>query len=57
METIAGLIRQFPEGSFILILAFIWACERAVSSFFNRNRPSCDCDCCGVEDDEEEEED
>lgn len=57
MEIIAGLIREFPFGSFIIILAVLWACERVVTSFINRNKPAapqCECDCC--EDAEEEDE-
>ena len=58
MSEIAGLIRQFPEGSFFLLLALIWACERIGVSFVNRNKPTvqCDCDCCGEEWEEDEEE-
>ena len=59
MSEIANLIRQFPEGSFLLLLALIWACERMVVSAVNRNRPlvqKCDCECCHLDDDEEDEE-
>jgi len=54
MEIIASLIKEFPFGSFIIILAALWAFERMVTSFINRNKPivQCDCNCC-----EEEEED
>ncbi len=60
MHEIAGLIREFPFGSFIVILSALWACERVASSFINRNKPTapqCDCDCCLEEDEDEEDED
>lgn len=59
MHEIAGLIREFPFGSFIVILSVLWACERVASAFINRNKPECDCECCSTDsddDDEEEEE-
>ena len=58
MEIVAGLIREFPFGSFIIILAVLWAGERVVTALINRNKPpapECDCDCC--DEDEEEDED
>ena len=58
METLAGLIRQFPEGSFFIIIAGLWALEEVAKAFVNRNKPSvvkCDCACCEEDDDEEEE--
>lgn len=50
------LIRENPFGSFIIILATLWACERVIRAFINRNKPvapECDCDC----EDEDDEED
>lgn len=46
-------------GVFIVTLAALWAVERVVTSFINRNKPpapKCECECCG-EDEEEEDED
>lgn len=47
--------------TFIIILSILWACERMVTSFLNRNKPvvkcdcvECDCECC-VEPEENEE--
>jgi len=59
MSEVVGLIREFPFGSLIIILSLIWAVERAVSSFANRNKPDCECECCvcEVDDEKEEEED
>lgn len=56
METIASLIREFPEGSFFIILAIIGAIGAVARAFVNRNKPTvnCGCDCC---DDDEEDED
>lgn len=59
MEIIASLIREFPFGSFIIILAVLWACERVVTSIINRNKPTapnCNCDCCEGDDDDDEPE-
>lgn len=58
MQLIASLIREFPFGSFIIILAALWACERMVTAFINRNKPpapQCDCECCELDEDEEDE--
>jgi hypothetical protein len=52
------LITNNPFGSFIIILAALWACERVVKAFINRNKPpapECNCECC--DEDEEDEED
>lgn len=55
------LMRENPLGTFIIILAILWAFERMVTAFINRNKPVCDCDCCeeieeeGGEIDEEDE--
>ena len=57
MTEIAGLIRQFPDGSFILIISFVWACERIGVAIASRNRPvSCNCACCEEETEEDEDE-
>jgi len=58
MSEIVGLIREFPFGAFIIILSFLWACERTITSFIGRNRPimNCDCDCCHVDEDDVGEE-
>ncbi len=60
MQIIASLIREFPIGSLIVILSALWAGERVVTSFINRNKPpapKCECECCddGDEDEEEDE--
>lgn len=58
MQLIASLIREFPFGSFIIILATLWAGERMVTAFINRNKPpppECDCECCELDEDEEDE--
>ncbi len=52
MSELVGLVREFPFGSFIIILSVLWACERVVSAFINRNKPSCDCDCCNEDEDD-----
>ncbi len=57
MSEIASLIRQFPEGSFFIILAIIGGITGVARAFINRNKPSCNCDCCDLDDDEYEEED
>lgn len=57
MDSVVGLIKEFPFGAFIIILAVLWACERVVTSFINRNKPEapqCDCECC-CDDDEDDE--
>lgn len=58
METVASLIREFPTGSFFLLLALMSTIALCVQHYFNRNRPvsKCDCDCCsdGDYDDGEE---
>jgi hypothetical protein len=53
-----ALMRENPVGTFIIILCVLWAFERMVVAFFNRNKPvvQCECDCCEVDDEEEEEE-
>ena len=59
MAEIAGLIRQFPEGSFFLLIALIWGMERVGVAIAHRNRPlvqRCDCENCCTDDDEEDEE-
>lgn len=58
MGEIASLIRQFPEGSFFIILALITGAVTIVRTVVNRHRPMvhCDHDCCDEEEDEEEEE-
>lgn len=51
------LITNNPLGSFIVILALIWACERVVTALINRNKPECECECCidHPDDDDEDE--
>lgn len=58
MHELAGLIREFPMGSFFIITGAIWALERMVVSAFSRNRPivNCQCDCCGGSDNDDEDE-
>lgn len=50
--------------TFIIILSVLWAVERMVRTFLNRNKPTvkcdcveCDCECCETDDDEDDEED
>lgn len=59
MSELAGLIRQFPEGSFFIILALITGVVTIVRTVVNRHRPlvHCDHDCCDDHDEEDEEED
>jgi hypothetical protein len=53
MQTLASLIREFPFGAFVIILASLWAGERVVTAFINRNKPECDCERdCECEDDD-----
>jgi hypothetical protein len=49
-----ALMRENPLGTFIIILAVLWAFERMVTTFLNRNKPVCECDCCQEEETEEE---
>ena len=51
-----SLMRENPLGTFIIILAVLWAFERMVTTFLNRNKPvvQCDCDCCEHDETEEE---
>jgi hypothetical protein len=57
MSEIANLIRQFPEGSFFIILALITGVVTIVRTVVNRHKPlvHCDHDCCDEEEDEEDE--
>ena len=61
MSDLVRLIEWGGIGSFIVILAFIWAGERVLTAFINRNKPAtdcardCECDC--DEESEEPEED
>lgn len=55
MEIIASLIREFPIGSFFLLLAVLTTIERVARHFFNRNRPVCECRCCDTEECEDED--
>lgn len=53
-----ALMRENPFGTFVIILCFLWACERAIVAFINRNKPECDCekDCeCDCDEEDEEE--
>ena len=55
MTEIAGLIREFPNAAFFLLISFVWACERIGVAIASRNRPvSCNCACCEEETEEEE---
>jgi hypothetical protein len=51
VSDLVRLIEWGGIGSFIVILAFIWACERVITGFINRNKPAtdcerdCECDC------------
>jgi hypothetical protein len=54
METIASLIRQYPEGSFFIILALIGGAVSIARAIAGRNRPivNCQCECCTADDDD-----
>ncbi len=54
METIASLIREFPFGSFLIITGIIAGCVTVAKTFINRNKPTCECDCCGTDDDDDD---
>jgi hypothetical protein len=54
MDTIASLIRQFPDGSFIIILAIIGGITTVARAFVNRNKPVCDCECCNLDDEDDD---
>lgn len=41
--------------SLIVVLGTVWAVERMVTAFINRNKPSVQCGCENCTDDEEEE--
>lgn len=63
MDQIASLIREFPVGSFFIILCLITAISQIIIAFIRRNQPTlqCNCDCCGgdgedVDDDEDDDE-
>jgi hypothetical protein len=52
MSEIAGLVREFPFGSFI-ILSAIWAVGGIIVAFVNIAKPQapqCNCACCEEED-------
>ena len=59
MSEIASLIKEFPVGSFLIILAFITGVVTIVRTVVNRHKPlvHCDHDCCDEEEDEQEDED
>ena len=62
METLAGLVREFPFGAFCIIISAIWAVERIIVAFVNIAKPAalpCTCACCEDEEPQggEEEED
>ena len=59
MSEIASLIREFPIGTFFIILALITAVVTIVKTVVNRHKPlvHCDHDCCDEEETEEEDED
>ena len=47
-------MRENPLGTFIIILCLIWAVERMVVAFINRNKPpTCRCDNCDDDDEDE----
>lgn len=59
IHEIVSLIKENPLGSFIVILAVLWACERVITAFINRNKPPatvCECPCCDEDDECEEDE-
>lgn len=58
MEIIAGLIREFPFGSFLIITGIVGGIFSVAKAYVNRNRPivECSCDCC-TDDEEDDEED
>lgn len=49
------LVDRNGLGFFLITLALIGAAVRVITTFINRNKPVCDCDCCGDGPDEEEE--
>lgn len=55
LHEICLLITNNGLGSFLILLALIWASERVITAFINRNKPVCDCECC--QDNHEDEED
>lgn len=59
MSEIAGLVREFPMGTFFILMALIAAVVSVVKAVANRHRPivHCDHDCCDEPSEDEEEED
>ncbi len=55
MSEISSLIREFPFGSFLIIMGIITGIFSVTRAFINRNKPACDCDCCLDEDEIEED--
>lgn len=47
------LMRENPFGTFIIILAVLWAFERMVVALINRNKPACECTCCDEDADDD----
>lgn len=57
MSEIVSLIREFPFGSFLIITAIISGFFALGHALINRNKPTCECDCCVVEEDDDCEDD
>jgi hypothetical protein len=59
MSELASLIKEFPMGTFFIIMALIAAVVTVIKTVVNRHKPlvHCDHDCCDESDDEEEDED
>ncbi len=56
LHELCHLITENGIGSFLILLALIWATVTVLTAFINRNKPSCICDCCDENEDEDEEE-
>lgn len=58
MASILSLIKEFPVGSFLIIMSLIWAIERVIVTALNKNKTvihhSCDCEDHNCEDEEDE---
>ena len=59
MSEIASLIKEFPMGSFFIIMALITAVVTVIKTVINRHKPlvHCDHDCCDEEEAEDQDED
>jgi len=50
------LVDRNGLGFFLITLAILWAFERMVVAFINRNKPVCNCECCTFEHDDDDDE-